>query len=141
MREDYLITIDGTMEHDGETDNVRLMTRGSFVRRGGSYYITYQETEATGYQGCVTTVKVDGDDKVSKLRYGTAPRQLYIEKGRRHVCHYETGQGSLSLGVAADDIQSQLSEEGGRVLFSYYLDMDAQSISKNIVDITVKPVN
>ena len=141
MREDYLITIDGTMEHDGETDNVRLMTRGSFGRRGGSYYITYQETEATGYQGCVTTVKVDGDDKVSMLRYGTAPSQLYIEKGRRHVCHYETGQGSLSLGVAADDIQSQLSEEGGRVLFSYYLDMDAQSISKNIVDITVKPVN
>ena len=62
MREDYLITIDGTMEHDGETDNVRLMTRGSFVRRGGSYYITYQETEATGYQGCVTTVKVDGEE-------------------------------------------------------------------------------
>lgn len=140
MREDYLITIDGTMEHDGETDSVRLMTHGSFVRRGASYFISYRETEATGYQGCVTTVKVDGQNKVSMLRYGAAPSQLYIEKGRRHVCHYETGHGSMSLGVAADDIESHLTDEGGRVTFSYYLDMDAQSISKNIVDITVKPV-
>ena len=141
MRENYLITINGTMERDdGEVDSVRLMTRGNFVRRGACYFITYRETEAPGYQGCITTVKVEGQDRVSMLRYGTAPSQLYIEKGRRHVCHYETGHGSMSLGVAADEIESRLDDDGGRVTFSYYLDMDAQNISKNIVDITVKPV-
>ena len=33
MKEDYLITIHGTMEQDGESDSVKLMTRGSFVKR------------------------------------------------------------------------------------------------------------
>ena len=141
MKEDYLITIHGTMEQDGESDSVKLMTRGSFVKRNGSFFISYKETEATGYAGCVTTVKVEDSHKVSMLRFGPAPSQLVIEKGRRHVCHYETGHGSLSLGVAADEIHSRLSDEGGNVRFSYLLDMDTAAVSRNIVKITVKPAN
>ena len=141
MKEDYLITIHGTMEQDGESDSVKLMTRGSFVKRNGSFFISYKETEATGYAGCVTTVKVEDSHKVSMLRFGPAPSQLVIEKGRRHVCHYDTGAGPLSLGVAADEISSRLNEEGGRLRFSYLLDVDAESISRNTVDIRVKRAN
>ena len=141
MNEDYLITIRGTMEQGGERDKVKLMTRGSFVRRNGSFFITYKETATTGYAGCVNTGKVEDSQKVSMLRFGPAPSQLVIEKGRRHVCHYETGHGSLSLGVAADEIQSRLSDKGGTVQFSYLLDVDASAVSRNTVKITVKPAD
>lgn len=141
MREDYIITIHGTMEQDGQSDSIELMTRGSFVKRNNNFFITYSETQATGYEGCVTTVKVEGANKVSMLRFGPAPSQLVIEKGRRHVCHYDTGAGHLSLGVAADEISSRLNEEGGRLRFSYLLDVDAESISRNTVDIRVKRAN
>ncbi len=60
------------------------------------------------------------------------------ERGKRHV-PLRNGQGALSLGVAADEIHSRLSEKGGRVRFSYMLDVDDASVSRNIVDITVKP--
>ena len=138
MREDYLITILGTMEQDGESDSIQLMTRGSFVKQNGKYFITYKESEATGYKGCTTTVKVEGTSKVSMLRFGPAPSQLVIEKGCRHMCHYETGQGALTLGVSADEIESKLTDQGGKIKFSYQLDVDAESISRNIVDITVR---
>lgn len=138
MREDFLITIQGTIEQGGESDSVKLMTRGSFVRRNNHFFISYNETEATGFKGCVTTVKVEGANKVSMLRFGPMPSQLVIEKGRRHVCHYDTGQGALSLGVAADEIESNLDEEGGRIRFSYLLDVDTDNLSRNVVDITVK---
>lgn len=141
MREDYLITIKGTMEQNGEEDEVELMTRGSYVHKGASYYIVYRETKATGYEGCVTTVKVEGEDKVSMTRYGAVPSQLVVERGKRHVCHYDAGGlGAMSLGIAADYIENQLGPEGGRVRFGYMLDVDAQSISRNQVDITVKYV-
>ena len=142
MNEDFLIRIDGRMEQAGETDSVELMTRGSFVRRGGSFFITYKESEATGYAGCTTTVKVaENAQKVSMLRFGPAASQLIIEKGTRHLCHYETGYGSMTLGVAADEIESQLSDEGGRVKFSYTLDADQDTVlSRNLVTITVKRV-
>lgn len=140
MNEDFLIRIDGRMEQAGETDSVELMTRGSFVRRGGSFFITYKESETTGYAGCTTTVKVSEDARrVAMLRFGPAASQLIIEKGTRHLCHYETGYGSMTLGVAADEIDSQLSDEGGQLRFSYTLDADQDIVlSRNLVTITVK---
>ena len=140
MNEDFLICIDGRMEQAGENDSVELMTRGSFVRRGGSFFITYKESETTGYAGCTTTVKVAEDaGKVTMLRFGPAASQLIIEKGTRHLCHYETGYGSMTLGVAADEIENRLTDEGGQVKFSYTLDADKDTVlSRNLVTITVK---
>lgn len=140
MKEDFLITIRGRIEQNGDSDSIELMTRGGFVRRNGSYFITYQETEATGYVGCTTTVKVEGSQRVSMLRFGPAASQLIIEKGRRHVCHYETGHGALDLGIAADEIEADLTPQGGSVDFSYTLDVDTAMMSRNFVNITVRPV-
>ena len=140
MQENFLITIKGTMEQRGDSDTVELMTRGSLVHKEGAYYIVYKETEATGYEGCTTTVKVAEDArKVSMLRYGKVPSQLIVEKGTRHLCHYETGYGAISLGVAADVIEHELTEEGGKLKFSHTLDSGAENfISRNLVDITVE---
>ncbi len=46
VEENYLITIKGTMEQNGENDTVELMTRGNFVQRGNSYYIVYAENRS-----------------------------------------------------------------------------------------------
>lgn len=142
MEENYLITIKGTMEQDGERESVELMTRGKFVRRGSSYFIAYEETEATGYAGCTTTVKATADAReVVMTRFGKVPSQLVIEKGVRHICHYETGFGSVSLGVAADVIELDLTDAGGQLQFSYTLDSGGENfISRNLVDITVAPL-
>ena len=140
MNEDFLIRIDGRMEQGDESDTVQLMTRGSFVCRGGSFFISYKESQTTGYEGCTTTVKVAKDEsKVSLTRFGPAAGQLVVEKGTRHLCHYDTGYGALTLGVAADEIHSRLTDEGGEVEFSYTLDADQNTIlSRNLVKISVK---
>ncbi|MDL2219162.1 DUF1934 domain-containing protein [Ruminococcaceae bacterium OttesenSCG-928-O06] len=138
MKENYLINIEGTMEQDGELDSVQLMTRGSFLRKNNNFFISYKETEATGYEGNITTVKAEGAGKVSMLRFGSAPSQLVIEKGRRHVCHYDSGYGVLSLGVAADEIFNHLTDTGGKLTFSYTLDTGDAQLSHNKVKITVQ---
>lgn len=143
MREDFLIRIDGRMEQDSGDDSVQLMTKGSFVQRNGNFFISYKETETTGYAGCTTTVKLDkSESRVSMLRFGPISSQLIIEKGTRHLCHYDTGEGSLTLGVAADEINNQLTEDGGVLEFSYTLDTDQNMIlSKNTVKIQVRRTN
>lgn len=138
MKEEYLINIVGTMDQQGEVDTVRLVTRGSFMQKNNSFLISYEETEATGYEGNITTVKVEDDRKVAMLRSGTSPSQLIIERGRRHVCHYDSGYGVLSLGVAADEITNHLTRAGGRLHFSYTLDTGDAQLSHNEVDITVR---
>lgn len=143
LREDHIIRIKSRIEQDGESAGIELMTRGHFARRNGSFFITYQETETTGYEGCTTTLKVAEDEsRVTMIRYGTASTQLTIERGRRHVCHYETNYGSMSMGVTADEIESRLTDKGGTVKFSYLLDDgSADVISKNTLEITVTHVN
>ena len=119
------------------------MTRGSFTMRDGSYYITYRETETTGYEGNVTTLKIAADaSRVAMLRFGPQASQLVIEKGRRNLCHYETGYGSVTLGVTADGIECGLTPKGGAARFSYLLDGDVSTlISKNSLEVTVTHIN
>ena len=62
LKENYIIRIKSRIEQDGETEQIELMTRGSFTLREGSYHITYRETETTGYEGNVTTLKIAADD-------------------------------------------------------------------------------
>ena len=139
MKDNCVIKIEGLQLQDGDENNVKLSTRGHFVRRNGKYYITYKESEATGFLGCTTTVKVEGDTKVSMTRLGPAPSQIIIEIGNRNVCHYETGYGSFSLGISADNIANSLTDAGGDIEFTYLLDMNSTSVSKNTVKINVKP--
>ena len=83
LKENYIIRIKSRIEQDGETEQIELMTRGSFSMRDGSYYITYRETETTGYEGNVTTLKIAADaSRVALLRFGPQASQLIIEKGR-----------------------------------------------------------
>ncbi len=141
IREDHLIKVLGTQEGDGNKDSVSLVTKGEFVYRDGTFYITYKESDTTGFAGCTTTVKArDDGSRVSMIRFGPTPGQLTVEKGVRHICHYETGQGSLSLGLAADEIRCELNETGGELFFSYLLDFGAETLSKNSVRITVRPI-
>ena len=154
LKEDYIIRIKSRIEQrveepaeTGEKEEfVELMTRGEFTLRGSSYYITYRETETTGYEGCTTTLKIAADgSRVAMLRFGKnggASTQLLIEKGRRNLCHYETGYGSLTLGVTADEILCDLTEKGGTVRFAYLLDADsAEMVSRNRLEVTVTHVN
>ena len=154
MKEDYIIRIksrieqrmDETAAAEENEEFVELMTRGSFVLKGGSYYITYKETETTGYEGCTTTLKIAADSsRVAMLRFGKsggAGTQLMIEKGKRNLCHYETGFGSMTLGVTADEIVNELTEKGGTVRFAYLLDANsADLVSRNRLEVTVTHVN
>lgn len=139
MKKDVVINIRGIQYlEDSDNDIVELMTVGRFYRKNGDYYISYDETEATGFEGSRTTLRVEGDHRVTMLRSGQSRSQLIVEKGTRHQCHYETGYGSLMMGVSGDKIESTLSDEGGNLNFKYTLDINASMASENEVFINVK---
>ena len=75
-----------------ETDKIELMTYGSFLKKAGSYYISYKETETIGFAGCTTTIKIAEDgSRVALLRFGKVNTQLVIQRDYRNICYYETG--------------------------------------------------
>lgn len=138
MKKDVVITIKGVQTVDGEKDTVELTTLGNFYRKNETYYLTYLESEATGFAGQRTTLKLEDNRRVTMIRHGGGESSLIVEKGVRHQCQYDTGYGSLLIGVNGDDIQNEITDDGGSFLFKYTLDINTALASTNEIYVTVK---
>ena len=138
MKKDVWISIKGTQHVNGETDTVELMTDGTLAQRNGRYYISYEESSETGMEGTRTLLKIEGEERVTLSRYGARRGQLIIEKGRRHLCNYDTGYGSMMIGIFSNEITSSLTDEGGEVYFQYSLDINSSLASENEVLINIR---
>ena len=140
MKQEALIKIKGIQRMEGDDDVVEMLTTGSFARENGNYIITYDETEATGFEGAQTTLLYEeAQDRVTLTRSGSVNTQLIVEKGKRHQCSYDMGFGSMIIGVNCAIIHSTLSEAGGQIAFAYSLDLNTALTSENQVIVAVFP--
>ena len=138
MKKDVLIDIKGIYRQDGEQDQVELVTTGSYYKRNGDYYIAYDESKMTGFDGTHTVLRVEGPQRVTLSRSGSTKSQLIIERGVRHQCHYDTGYGAMTIGVSGDRVFADLDDHGGKLQFSYSLDVNTSLASENEVFINVR---
>lgn len=138
MKKDVFIHIKGIQSGEDENDTTELFTQGLFYEKNGKHYLIYDESEATGYKDCRTTLKVEGSEKVTMRRSGPNRSELVLEKGVRHVGFYDTLAGDIQIGVFADHIQNDLTGDGGKVYFKYQLDVNSVFLSENEVYIDVK---
>ena len=150
--ENYIIRIKSSIDQfdnegvirEEDRDHIELMTRGSFTKKNGSYYISYKETQTIGFEGCTTTIKIAEDgSRVALLRFGKVNTQLVIQRDYRNICYYETEVGPITLGVTGDGIECSLTETGGTARFSYLLDADdpISIINRNTLEISVQKPN
>ena len=136
--QDVLIRIKGVQLSQGDRDVVELLTTGSFCRTKDAYCISYEESEATGFEGSHTTLRFEPNSgRITMTRSGALNTQLIIEAGRRHQCNYDTGYGQMTIGVLGDQITSTLTDEGGDISFGYTLDIDTALTSENQVFVSV----
>lgn len=138
MKDNYLITISGSHMSEDDTEQISLSTFGSYERRDGKDYISYRDTGATGFEGDVTTVMLEANRRATITRQGRTYSSLIIEKGQKHMCHYDTGFGNMTIGIRADKIENRLKTDGGQVRLRYALDFNANALSVNELNITVK---
>ncbi len=136
MRKNVMLTIRGTQRIDGQEETIELLTCGQLARRNGSYWISYDESETTGFAGHRTTLHIE-KNRVTMRRTGLTSSNLVIEKGARHQCNYETGYGPLNIGICGSFVRSTLSDEGGEVDFGYSMDVDTALQAEQRVTIRV----
>lgn len=136
-KKDVLIEIHSIYAQEGDTDTVDFMTDGVYYKERDQYVIAYNESEMTGMAGCRTKLTVDGERCVTMSRSAPAKSMLMIERGVRHQCHYDTGVGSMTIGVCGNKIVSTLGDNGGKLQFAYSLDINTTLASENEVTVTV----
>ncbi len=138
MKKEVLISIKGIQVVDGEEDTTELFTTGNFYLKEDSYYITYEESETTGFEGTKTTLKIAPDNIVSLIRHGELRSNLVVKEGQRNVGYYYTMQGEILIGVSGSKVKINLDEHGGDLEFKYSLDINSSHVSDNEVHINIK---
>ena len=134
---DVLISITGIQSAGGESDTVELTTDGRMEPLDDGWRLVYQESEATGMAGVTTELRVDSAGVVLE-RTGVINTLLVLEKGKRHLCRYETGYGPLMLGIYTQQIDNQLDENGGELTFHYTMDAGQGEPFQHQVHLTVR---
>ncbi len=122
---------------DGVTDESELYTRGEFRFSKGSYYIDYDESEATGYEGSHSQLKID-DNMLTMTRTGTNFTGLVFENGVRHYCHYGTEYGECMVGITTSLMKHNLTSGGGEIRLKYTVDVNSGLMTENEIHIKVK---
>ncbi|MBR4555807.1 MAG: DUF1934 domain-containing protein [Ruminococcus sp.] len=141
MKKDVNIKLISKQTDGDSTDEIELLTEGLFRYGKDSYEISYNETEATGFEGAVTKLTVMGSEKVEMVRSGAASSNIVIEMGRKHHCHYGTPFGEFMVGVTAKQISSNISENGGDLDFSYVIDVNSSYVGDFEIKIQVRTIN
>lgn len=129
-------------QFDGENnDEIELMTNGTFMHGTKKSVISYDETEATGFEGSKTTLYLNSEKLITLVRSGEVSSRLIIELGKKHHCHYETPYGVFNVGVTAKSIESTINENGGKLFFSYVIDVNSSYVGDFEISLDIDPIN
>ncbi|MCR4890252.1 MAG: DUF1934 domain-containing protein [Ruminococcus sp.] len=137
MKKNVLISLTSIQWQDNERNETELLTKASVSRSEGKDVISYEDTSATGFEGSVTTITVDGDKSASIIRKGTANSVLSLEIGRKHYCQYGTPYGDMRIGVYTHAIDNTITKDG-RLYLKYTLDLNSSYLSDNEIIMTIK---
>ncbi len=135
--ENAAITLNLKQTSEGVTDSSELFTRGEFREHGGSYFIDYDESEATGYEGSHVQLRI-ADGVMTMTRTGTAFTSLVFENGKRHFCQYGTEYGDCMIGISTTDMESRLAADGGEVRVKYTIDINSGLMTTNEITLKVR---
>ncbi|MBR3283507.1 MAG: DUF1934 domain-containing protein [Ruminococcus sp.] len=137
MENNVLISLTSIQWQDDEKNETELLTKARFFHENGWDIISYEDTSATGFEGSVTTIKVDSGQSASIVREGSANSVLSLEMGRKHFCQYGTPYGSMQIGVYTHAIKNTIAEDG-KLYLKYTLDLNSSYLSDNEIIMTVQ---
>lgn len=140
-KKQVMIKMKSVQSIDDDSNELELITEGTFEENEGRYYITYKDSEATGYEDSVTTVEVQRSDLAVITRTGKSSSSLVIESGKKHHCHYGTPYGDMMVGIYTHKIQNDLSCSGGYLYMRYTIDINSSYISDNEIIMNIETLS
>ena len=122
-----------------ETSN--LYTVASMRKRNGGYDFVFDSPDEKTFSAKRLRLSVS-DLGLSICADGTSKlADFVLEKGKKHYCYFpgKAACENFEIGIDTYSVRSNLTDDGGSVEVSYYMDRNCSSASKNIMQINVKP--
>ncbi len=141
MNSDVLLTLRSIQSVDGNENSTELITQAKYkALKDGSFQITYDESEVTGFAGATTIVTCKGNKEASICRTGgNAVSNLIMDVDKKQHCHYGTPYGELMVGIFTHAIVNELDENGGNLYMKYTIDINSSYVSDNEIVMHISP--
>ena len=140
MSKDVMIRIKGVYTVENDQTTAELFTKGKMYRKNNYTYLTYEETETTGYEGCTTTLKIEDQGRVTMMRRGSTSSHLVLQPGIRNIGRYTVYGSPMEIGVFAENLEWKLTNDSASLHMAYTLDMNSVLMSENELFIDVSQV-
>lgn len=121
----------------GESNDVELITDGTYNYENGEGTFSYLESPLTGMDGTKTSITVSPMGVVM-TREGTLNTRMIFEEGKKHNFVYDTPFGSATMGINTRRIVRDMDEHGGSVEIDYLVDYQQALVGHNCFKFSVR---
>lgn len=103
---------------------IEMFSEGELYITDERVIIAYDESELTGMEGSHTQVRFERSqpELVSMMRHGTVNTILVFEKGKRHICTYQTEYMPFEICVNTKEVKNTLLDDG-RIELDYIVEI------------------
>ena len=139
MNKEVIISIEGQemVPELGEENVTELVTEGKYYKKGDKHYISYKETEVTGFEETTTMLKIE-KDRVALTRYGQVNTHMVFAPGEKHVGYYDTPYGSFTVGIVSNDVKVDFKNHSGKIDIHYMLEIDNSTKAEHTLSLNVR---
>jgi uncharacterized beta-barrel protein YwiB (DUF1934 family) len=137
VTKDVLVRVKGVQTDMFESDEIELVTTGTYVEKNNKVYITYIDSTIDGDKETKTTIKLE-KTQISILRFGGVNSHMVFEKDKSHITHYQTPYGIFEINTHTKKINVTEQEESMEINVSYDLSINHMSMGINKFIITVR---
>lgn len=141
LNNEYIISIEGKQVVDNQQDIIKLTTLGTYLKKGNTRYIVYDEYENENTPINKNIIKIHNSNHITLIKSNNARSRLILKKNERHQCHYNVGSYFMILGVYTNKININLDDNGGTVEVTYTLDINSTVTSYNKIYIKIRRAN
>jgi len=126
-----------TSKQLGDSDEIRVVTPGTFYAKDDVFYAEYAETELSGMEGTTTTLKIK-PNRFSLIRQGSTNTEMEFDKKEKSISMYNTPYGTLELKIETKKLDVTVDEEGGDIYIKYMLSVVGQEVLDTTLKINIR---
>jgi len=131
IKENARITLVNRQSAGSESEKIEFISVGNFYQKDEAFHITYKEHSEMGMGDSRVFLKVE-KDRITMRRMGEFQTAMYYEVDKITEFIYRMPYGEMSIKIKTEKIDSNLTEDGGNVQFSYVLIMNDDEIYNDV---------
>lgn len=134
------LMIDETFSDMAGEGTIETTLYGELDYVGDEYTLSYDE-ESEGMGGVATEIKfnITKPEQVSISRTGAIESFMYFEKGKRHICIYNTGIMPFEICIYSKEVDNRLLTDG-ELEITYLIEIKGACAQKTVMKMEIEKI-